>query len=123
MTNTTEQTTPITNEPAFEINQDSKNIALLLWIGTFFFGFIPGLILFFVKADDAYIKEQSKEALNWSITAFIGYMVAGILSFIVIGVILFPIIGICHLVFCIMGAIATSKGNNFKVPYALRLIK
>ena len=47
-------------EENIDITQDSKNIALLMWIGTLFFGFIPGLILFLVKKEDAYIQKQSK---------------------------------------------------------------
>lgn len=116
----------MTNEvikEAEELSQDSKNMGLLTWLGTLFFGFIPGLIMYLVKTDDEYVRSQSREALNWSITAFLAYIVAFVLSFIVIGVLLFPIIGICHLVFCIMGAVATSKGNDFRVPFTLRLIK
>ena len=105
------------------ISQDSKNMALLIWIGTIFFGFIPGLIMYLVKKDDVYIQSQSKEALNWSITAVILYMIAFVLTFVVIGIFLIPIIGLCHLIFCIMGAVATSKGDDFSVPYAIRLIK
>ncbi len=104
-------------------NQDSKNMALLIWILTIFFGFIPGLIMYLVKKDDAYIQSQSKEALNWSITAFLLGILASVLTVIVIGAFLYPVIGICHLIFCIMGAIATSKGNDFRVPFAIRLIK
>jgi len=104
-------------------SQDAKNMAVLNWIGTIFFGFIPGLILYLIKSDDQYVNEQSKESLNWSITVMIAYGVAFLLSFIVIGALLFPVIGICHLVFCIMGALATSKGDCFQVPYAIRLIK
>jgi len=105
------------------ITQDSKNIALLTWIGTLFFGFIPGLVIYLIKKDDVYIQSQAKEALNWSITTFIAYIIAGILSFIIIGIFLIPIIGICHLVFCIMGAVSTSNGKAFRVPFAIRLIK
>ncbi len=106
-----------------DVPQDSKNTALLLWIGTIFLGFIPSLILFLVKKDDAYVLDQSKEALNWSITATIGYFAAFILSFILIGLFLLPVIGICHLVFCIMGAVAASKGNAFRAPFNIRLLK
>lgn len=106
-----------------EVSQDSKNIALLSWIGTLFFGFIPGLILYLIKTDDEYVQDQSKESLNWSITVILAYVVAFVLSFVVIGVFLFPVIGICHLVFCIMGVIGCSKGDKFRVPYAVRLIK
>jgi uncharacterized Tic20 family protein len=104
-------------------SQDSKNLALLLWVGTFFFGFIPGLVLYLVKQDDKYVFTQAKESLNWCITAALAYVVASILTIIVIGALLFPVIGLCHLVFCIMGAIATYRGDNFKLPFAVRLIK
>ena len=105
------------------VSQEAKNVALLAWLGTLCFGFISGLLFYLLKNDDAYAQEQSKEALNWSITTMIGYAVAGVLSIIVIGLALFPIIGICHLVFCIMGAVAASKGESFRVPFAIRLIK
>ena len=106
-----------------EITQDQKNMGLLIWILTLFFGFIPGLIFFLVKKDDAYIYDQAKEALNWSITAIIGYFAGVILTFVLIGVLVLLAAGIAHLVFCIMGIVATSNGKSFRVPYALRLIK
>lgn len=111
------------SETSEVITQDSKNIALMTWIGSIFFGFIPGLIVYLIKKDDPYIQDQAKEALNWSITATIGYFAGFILTFLIIGVLVLPIVGICHLVFCIMGAIGASNGKPFRVPFALRLIK
>jgi hypothetical protein len=105
------------------VTQDSKNIALMTWIGTIFFGFIPGLIFYLSKKDDPYIQDQAKEALNWSITAIIGYIAGIILTFILIGILVCAAIGICHLLFCIMGAIAASNGKPFRVPFAIRLVK
>jgi hypothetical protein len=32
-------------------------------------------------------------------------------------------VAIAHVVFCIMGAVACSKGNAFRVPFTLRLLK
>lgn len=118
-----ETTTHIQSNMMQSITQESKNIALLTWIGTIFFGFIPGLIFYLIKKEDPYIQAQAKEALNWSITAMFGYMAGFILTFIWIGFLILPVVGICNLVFCIMGAISTSDGKNFKVPYAIRLIK
>jgi len=109
--------------PQVTVAQDSRNTAVLIWIGTIFLGFIPGLIVFLVKKDDAYVFDQAKEALNWSITALIGYVAGAILTFVLIGALAMLAVGICHLVFCIMGAIAASKGESFRVPFALRLIK
>lgn len=106
-----------------EVSQDSKNMALLIWIGTIFLGFIPGLVFYLTKKDDAYIQEQAKEALNWSITVIIGWVVGSILTVVVIGAFLLLAIVICNLVFCIMGAVAAAKGGDFRVPFTLRLIK
>jgi uncharacterized Tic20 family protein len=103
--------------------QESKNLALLIWIGTLFLGFIPSLIVYLVKKDDAYVQDQAKEALNWSITAIIGYVAGTILAIILIGFLVMAAVGICHLVFCIMGAVATSNGKAFRAPFAVRLLK
>ena len=108
--------------PAGE-SQESRNIALLTWIGTIFFGFIPPLIVYLIKKDDPYVVDQAKEALNWSITAIIAYVAGLILTIILIGVLVILACAICHLVFCILGAVATSSGKPFRVPFALRLIK
>lgn len=105
------------------VTQDSKNIALMTWIGTIFFGFIPGLIFYLIKKDDPYIQDQAKEALNWSITAIIGYIAGVILTVILIGVVVMFAVGICHLVFCIRGAIGASNGKTYRVPFAIRLVK
>jgi uncharacterized Tic20 family protein len=105
------------------VNQESKNMALLIWIGTIFFGFIPGLVFYLIKKDDPYVMGQAKEALNWSITAAIGYVAGLILSVILVGFLVLFAVGVCHLVFSIMGAVACSSGKDFKVPYTLRLIK
>ena len=109
--------------PIIGVNQDSRNLGLIIWIGTIFFGFIPGLIFFLTKKEDPFVYEQSKEALNWCITAIIGYFAGLILTFILIGILVLIAVGIGHLVFCIMGAIAASKGNAFRVPFCIRLIK
>ena len=111
------------SEIAGGVSQESKNIALMIWIGTIFFGFIPGLIFYLVKKDDPYILDQSKESLNWSITVMIAYFVGLILTFILIGIFVIIAVGLIHLVFCVMGAIAASTGKPFRVPFTLRLIK
>jgi uncharacterized Tic20 family protein len=104
-------------------SQDSRNVAVLVWVGTIFFGFLPGLIVYLIKKDDAYVLDQSKEALNWAITALIGWFAGVILTFIFIGVLVFIVVGLAHLIFCVMGAVATSSGQQYRVPFAIRLIK
>ncbi|MDZ4218566.1 MAG: DUF4870 domain-containing protein [Methylobacter sp.] len=58
-----------------------------------------------------------------ALTLFFGFIPGLILSLILIGVFVIFAVGIAQLVFCIMGAIAASSGKNFRVPFAIRLIK
>ena len=104
-------------------SQDSRNVAVLVWVGTIFFGFVPGLIVYLVKKDDRYVLDQSKDALNWAITAMIGWFAGVILTFVLIGVLVFVVVGLAHLIFCIMGAVGASSGQQYRVPFAIRLIK
>ncbi len=106
-----------------EVSQDAKNLALLMWLGTIFFGFIPSLVLFLIKKDDEYLLDQSREALNWSITAILGVVAGAILTVILIGILVIWAVALCNLIFCIMGVINVSSGQKFRVPFAVRLIK
>ncbi|MGN0920893.1 MAG: DUF4870 domain-containing protein [Cellvibrio sp.] len=108
--------TPQSNEPS----QDAKTLSLLVWLGTMFFGFLVSLIVFLIKKDDAYVLDQSREALNWSITAM---LVSFVLIITVIGIAIVWLVPIINFIFCILGVIATSSGKPFRVPFALRLIK
>ena len=87
-------------------------------------GFIGPLIIFLVRKDESqFVAENSKEALNFQITLFIGYIVAGILCAVLIGLVLLPAIWICSLVFSIIGAIKSSEGKIYRYPFNIRLIK
>ncbi len=105
------------------VTQDSKNMALIIWIATIFFGFIPGLVFYLIQKDDAYVVDQAKESLNWSITTLIIAFIGVILAFFIIGFLLLIALGVCNIVFCIMGAVKASSGEPFRVPFAIRLIK
>ena len=89
------------------------------------FGHLLGpLVIWLIKRQEhAFIDEQGKEALNFQITMTIGMIAASFLSVILIGLLLYPVIGILILIFCIQGAMAASKGEEYKYPFALRLIQ
>ena len=104
-------------------NSDDKNIATVTHLGGTVFSFVPALIVWILKKDDsAYIADQAKEALNFQITVLIAQFVAGILAIILIGFLFMGIIWILNVVFCIIAAIASSKGETYRYPLCLRLI-
>ncbi|MDI1309240.1 MAG: DUF4870 domain-containing protein [Methylotenera sp.] len=119
--------TEINHEEPLVNNQnpssDDKNIATITHIGGTIFSFVPALIVWILKKDNnAYLADQSREALNFQVTMVLAYMVAGVLSWILIGLLFFPVIWVLNIVFCIIAAISTSKGENYRYPFSLRLI-
>ncbi len=104
-------------------SSDDKNIAAITHLGGTVFSFIPGLIVWVLKKDDsAYLNDQAKEALNFQITIALAMFVSSILVWLLIGFILIPVVWILNIVFCIIAAIASSKGELYRYPLCLRLI-
>jgi len=99
------------------------NMAVLAHVLGIFFGFIGPLIIYLVTPAEGYVKTQAKEALNFWITITIAYVVGGILTFIVIGGLLMAVAGIYGLIYAIMAAMACSKGQDWKYPFAIRMVK
>lgn len=104
-------------------SNDEKNIATVTHLGGTVFFFIPALIVWILKKDESpYIAYQSKEALNFQITVMLGMFIANILVWILIGLALIPLIWVANIVFCIVAAISTSKGQTYRYPISLRLV-
>ena len=75
------------------------------------------------KERGRYVEYQSKEALNFQITLAIAYIVSLFLMIIVIGFVTFAIAWICAIVFAIIAAMAANKGEAYRYPVTLRLVK
>ena len=115
-----------------EVKQESKSGALLVWVLTLFFSFLPGLIFMIIKKEDSFILENSKTALNWCITLIISLIACMILGTILVKIIgalgmvvflLYLALCVANLIFCIMGAINANKGIAYKPPFYLKLVK
>lgn len=103
---------------------DRKLWSMLGHLGGIVLGFIAPLIVFLMYKDrDEFVKDQSTEALNFQITVTIGYVVSMLLTTIVIGAILLPLVWIANLVFCILAGMAANKGERYRYPVNIRLVK
>lgn len=112
------------NQPEVE-NVDDKeklqrNTAAALWIATFLFSILPGLLVLLVKSDNQYLREQAQEAINWSITMVFGTVICSLLMLIFIGYPLMLLLGVAHVVFCFLGFQAALSGSRFRVPLSWR---
>jgi uncharacterized protein len=111
-------------EPVLPVAGDDKNLAVLAHVLAIFTGFLAPLIIFIMTNDKkgSFARDQSAEALNFQITLLIAWVVAGVLSCLVIGFFLMPVILVASIVFCILAALAASRGEAYRYPFALRLI-
>ncbi len=114
--------------PAHEMTRDSQNWATGAHLSAFvqFIG-VPSLIgpllVWLMKRDDdPYVAAQAKEALNFNISFMIYSLAAGLAIFVLIGVVLLPIVLIAWFVLVIVGAMAASRGEDYRYPLTMRLV-
>ena len=85
--------------------------------------FLGPLIVLLVKGNDSpFVRRQAVESLNFQLTILIAAVVSFALVFVVVGVILLPLVGLAWLVFTIIGAVKASSGEDYRYPFALRMV-
>ena len=112
--------------PSGSAPQEDRTIALLTHLSGIIAGFILPLIIWLInkdKPEKSWLTDSSVEALNFQITIAIAYVICIVLSVIIIGGLLMPIVWLVNLIFCILGGVAVNKGEAYRYPFALRLIK
>lgn len=104
--------------------QDDKNIAILMHIGGIFFNCIPSLIVYTLLSQNSkWLKEESKEALNFEISFLIYGVIASALILVLIGFILLPILVLFNWICSILAILALNDGNKYNFPFTIRFIK
>ncbi|WP_449467189.1 DUF4870 domain-containing protein [Stenotrophomonas humi] len=120
------QNNPPPPPPAGANTSDDNSVALLVHLSGIFFSFIVPLIVWLInkdKPEKAFLNENSKEALNFQITLLIAYFVSGVLMVVLIGFLTYAVAWIACVVFSIIAGLAANKGETYRYPVTLRLIK
>lgn len=107
-------------------SSEDRNLAMLTHLSGILLGFIVPLIIWLTnkdKADKAWLNEQAKESLNFQITIGIAYIACMVLVVVIIGGFLMPVVWLVNLIFCIIAGMAVNKGESYRYPFALRLVK
>ena len=105
---------------------DARTMALLAHLLGIFTSFLGPLIIWLVKKDQQpFVDDQGKEALNFQITALIGWVAMVVLSCISLGILAFlPFVWwVVLLIFGIMACVESNKGNAYRYPINIRLVK
>ncbi len=91
--------------------------------GVFLTWVVPLVIWLVFRERSVMIDHHGKDALNWQITLFIGYVIGYALMFVLIGFIIVPLLYIAALIFGILGAIAAYNRRPFRYPFTIRFVK
>lgn len=108
------------------VSDDDLNLAMLSHLLGIVLGFLPSLVIWLMnkdKADKAFVNDQAKEALNFQITVIIGCVAGSILSAVLIGFLVIFLVVVANFVLCIVAALAAKKGEAYRYPFTLRLLK
>ncbi|MFQ3612304.1 MAG: DUF4870 domain-containing protein [Cyanobacteriota bacterium] len=127
----------LTPQPVTEPTDEEKTLALIAQLAPlagYLVGFgqiiIPLVILLVKGKESSFIKDHAQESLNFQISMFIYFIVAGvlglILTFAVIGFILLPLaflgLFIFGLVTMILASVKAYEGKLYRYPFCLRLV-
>lgn len=105
-------------------SSDDRNMAALMHVsGIFFSALVPFLVWFMKKDDSPYLATQSKEALNFQITMLIAHAAAGTTVPFLVGFALLPAVVLVNILFCIVAAMKTSTGVDYRYPFSIRLVR
>lgn len=109
--------------------QDERTWGMLAHISAIlgaivFLSFIGPLIVMLVQGNKSpFVRKQAVEALNFQITTYIAAIVSAILIIVIIGFFMLIAVGIAWLVLTIMAGIAANRGEDYRYPVNIRLVK
>ncbi|MCC5952886.1 MAG: DUF4870 domain-containing protein [Acidimicrobiia bacterium] len=102
----------------------NTGMAALAHILGLFLGFLGPLIMFVVAdRSDPFARDQAAEALNFQLTVLIGWFVSFVLMFVLVGFLLIFVVLLVDFVLCILAAIAASRGEWYRYPINIRMVK
>lgn len=94
---------------------------LLLTCGA---GWLGPLIIMLTSGDkDPFIKDQATEALNFQITIAFALFVSAMLMLVLIGFIVYPVVWLAGVILGVIGGAAANRGESYRYPFAIRLVK
>lgn len=106
---------------------DEKTWSILTHVGGIFFGFVPALIAYLVfRERGPFIRHHTATALNFQLTMLIAAFVSSILLVTIIlsipAFLLLIAISIVIVVFSIIAAVTTNRGELYTYPLAIKFV-
>ena len=99
-------------------------LGLALFLGIPFGNIIAPLVLWLLKrAEDPFVDDCGKEAVNFQITISLYFTLSAVLIFAMVGIVLLPLVVIFHVIYTILASIKASEGRYYRYPLTIRFIR
>ena len=103
---------------------DEKLWSTLIHVGGIFFSVIPSLLGYLILKDRGpFVRAHSMTALNFQLTMLIVYIAGTLLSFLILPGIAVVVAAILVVIFSIIAAIASNRGDYYSYPLAIPFFK
>ena len=102
---------------------DEQTWAMLSHLSHFFGSWIVQLIIMNTKGkQSAFVRDQAVEALNFTITITIAALISVVLCLVLVGFVLLLAVLVIGVIYPILGAIRSNRGEWYRYPICIRLV-
>lgn len=103
---------------------DERLWATLIHVGGIIFYFLSPLLGYIILRDrSTFVRENSRNALNFQLTMLIAYVAGTILTIVFIGILVIIAAAVVNIIFSILAAVAANKGETYKYPLSIAFVK
>jgi len=88
------------------------------------FAWIAGPLVIYVVTEDAFVRENARNAINWQICFATYSFVVLVVAFALFGIgfLVFPALGILNTVLVVIGAVKAAGGETWHYPLTIDLL-
>ena len=102
---------------------DATYASMAHWLGILI-GFLGPLIVLLMQGNKSpRVRAAAVESLNFQLTLLIGYVISFVLTFLIVGLLGFLVLPLLQLIFPIIGALAENRGESYRYPFSIRMVK
>ncbi len=91
------------------------------WVALGFLG--PLVVMLTGGTTSAYVRRHAVEALNFNLSVLLYLGISALLMLVVVGFVLMPIVGVVYAIISVLGAMAASRGEEYRYPLSIRFVR
>lgn len=104
--------------------EDDRLFSMLIYVLSFPFPILGPIVIWLLKRDSSeFVDYHGKEYFNFFVSYFIYSTISCILILLLIGIPMLILLGILGVVFTIMAAVKSYRGERYRFPMVIRFIK